>query len=211
MRDINIANVLYEFEDDAAASLQRSGLLRLGEDGALDQVEGAIAGPTDVVTLLDLNTVDHRTHYSCVFAVRNDMVLLVWKNHPDWQAGRLNGIGGRADDGETALECADREFYEETGLSAMDLQEFHILEDEQVIVHFFRTTISPHWYAPPTNDRGETLDWFSIHPTAIGCPWIDPSRSIDNLCWLIPMAFSDRFHVMGRSTALLRDDNGDPV
>ena len=43
-------------------------------------------------------------------------VALVRKNRPEWQAGNLNGIGGKMEVGETTNECMQREFKEETGL-----------------------------------------------------------------------------------------------
>lgn len=42
-------------------------------------------------------------------------VLLVHKNRPTWQAGKLNGIGGKIEAGETPLQAMEREFMEETG------------------------------------------------------------------------------------------------
>ena len=41
-------------------------------------------------------------------------VLLLRKNYPGWMAGRLNGIGGKIEGNETALECMIRESKEET-------------------------------------------------------------------------------------------------
>lgn len=42
-------------------------------------------------------------------------VALIRKTHPEWQAGRLNGIGGKVEFPETSEECMSREFSEETG------------------------------------------------------------------------------------------------
>lgn len=46
-------------------------------------------------------------------------LALIWKQRPDWQRGRLNGIGGRIENGETPLECMDREASEEAGLPGL--------------------------------------------------------------------------------------------
>lgn len=50
------------------------------------------------------------------FDERAEYVLLVHKLKPEWQRGRLNGIGGKIEPGETPLEAMDRECLEETGL-----------------------------------------------------------------------------------------------
>lgn len=43
-------------------------------------------------------------------------VALINKLRPDWQAGKLNGIGGHVDAGELPVQCMAREFFEETGV-----------------------------------------------------------------------------------------------
>lgn len=50
------------------------------------------------------------------FDTRFSNVLLIRKNRPDWQAGLLNGIGGKVEHGETDKEAMVREFVEETGV-----------------------------------------------------------------------------------------------
>lgn len=46
-----------------------------------------------------------------------ERVLLMEKRRPSWQAGRLNGIGGKVEGEETGVEAMVRECQEETGLS----------------------------------------------------------------------------------------------
>jgi 8-oxo-dGTP pyrophosphatase MutT (NUDIX family) len=41
-------------------------------------------------------------------------VLLICKTSPEWQAGRLNGLGGKIEPGETPLLAMERELREET-------------------------------------------------------------------------------------------------
>lgn len=41
-------------------------------------------------------------------------VILVKKSKPHWQKGKLNGIGGKVEDGESFEDAMKREFFEET-------------------------------------------------------------------------------------------------
>lgn len=43
-------------------------------------------------------------------------VVMIRKNRPEWQAGRLNGVGGHIEPGESARAAMVREFQEETGM-----------------------------------------------------------------------------------------------
>lgn len=46
----------------------------------------------------------------------NNSVVMVQKNRPDWQAGKLNFIGGKVEPGENPFDTMTREFFEETGV-----------------------------------------------------------------------------------------------
>lgn len=41
-------------------------------------------------------------------------VLLICKDRPSWQAGRLNGLGGKIEEGESPARAMERELREET-------------------------------------------------------------------------------------------------
>ena len=45
-----------------------------------------------------------------------NQVVLVRKERPEWQAGRINGVGGHVENGESFLAAMIREFGEETGV-----------------------------------------------------------------------------------------------
>lgn len=45
-----------------------------------------------------------------------DLVLLMKKERPAWQAGYLNGVGGKQEEKEIPREAMRREFLEETGI-----------------------------------------------------------------------------------------------
>ena len=59
--------------------------------------------------------------YVCGFAFDASLskVVLIEKISPAWQAGRLNGVGGKIESGETPLQAMNREFAEETGVTGL--------------------------------------------------------------------------------------------
>lgn len=60
---------------------------------------------------------DDRIFYVLGFAFTDDgRVLLIEKKRPEWQAGRLNGVGGRVETTESSCQAMVREFQEETGV-----------------------------------------------------------------------------------------------
>ncbi|GHV51258.1 hypothetical protein FACS1894168_3350 [Deltaproteobacteria bacterium] len=50
-----------------------------------------------------------------IFSADLRTVYLIRKKSPAWQAGLLNGAGGKREHGETFLSCMDREAQEEAG------------------------------------------------------------------------------------------------
>lgn len=57
--------------------------------------------------------------YVLGFAFSKDRkeLILIEKQKPAWQAGKLNGVGGKVEEGESAIFAMCREFKEETGVS----------------------------------------------------------------------------------------------
>lgn len=154
-----------------------------------------------------------KKRYACVFARWEENVVLVRKTHPDWQHGRLNGVGGECNEGEEPIAAAAREFTEETRIGAPDdLREFCVLEDSEVIVHFFVGSLPAQSdiasMLPSVNDKGEALELCEIayHD------FTDPDDVIDNLSWLIPMAFYDKYHIHASVQAYrrIRNDEDSP-
>lgn len=108
-------------------------------------------------------------------------VALVRKGKPEWQAGRLNGIGGKIEPGETALEAMRREFLEEAGLGG-EVEFWHhfatVRGDSWGSVSFFRAT------GPVDSVRTMEAEPIEVHRIA-DLPW---AECLPNLSWLIPLA-----------------------
>lgn len=131
------------------------------------------------------------TRYSVGFLFTPGLedVLLVKKDHPEWQRGLWNGIGGHFEPGETPLQCMAREFREETGLTAvLDWKLVCQLNtNRNSVVYFGATTapISTIYSVRVKNDVGELLGTHRIHNLIAA-----PQFNVSNLQWVIPMAMS---------------------
>ena len=129
--------------------------------------------------------------YVCSFLFSTDRrrVLLIRKNRPAWQAGKLNGVGGKIEPGETPHEAARREFREETGLDLPEKSFEHVLtlggpDDFGSGIawegYFFRA------FGAVEEARALTDEALEVHPTSAL-----PADTIPNLRWIIPLLLDD--------------------
>jgi 8-oxo-dGTP diphosphatase len=77
--------------------------------------------------------------YACgfLFSLDRQYVALINKERPDYQAGKINGIGGKVDVGETPHRAMVREFQEEAGVLIPEWQRLAKIERLDGTVHFF--------------------------------------------------------------------------
>ena len=96
-----------------------------------------------------------------------DRVALIRKNRPSWQAGKLNGIGGKVEPGESALQALEREFAEETGvtLAAHKWQQIAQAQDDERRIIYFRCFDDAMLRVTSRTD--EIVDVFSVLDPAI--------------------------------------------
>jgi 8-oxo-dGTP diphosphatase len=127
--------------------------------------------------------------YVLGFAINHDAVLLVRKNKPAWQKGKLNGIGGGIEDFDKfPVHAMVREFKEETGLDSKlkDWKNFCIMYGSDFEIHCFRNdNIKKFLYNHNVkNDIGELL-----YVGYISDFWqYDEDELISNVPWLIKMS-----------------------
>ena len=125
-------------------------------------------------------------HYVCGFLISPDRgrVLLIRKNRPAWQAGKLNGVGGKVEPGEAPRAAMAREFREEAGLDLPESAWSHVVmltgRDGDWAGHFFRA------FGGIDAAQAMTDEPLEIHP-------VDalPPDTIPNLRWIIPMLLDD--------------------
>lgn len=119
------------------------------------------------------------TEYCLGFLFTNSHVALIRKSKPAWQAGLLNGVGGKIEDGERPHEAMVREFQEETGAIIPDWNHIGNLYGTAFTVYCFNARVP----AP--------VILKSITPEPVG--WYPatllPNDVIPNLRWLVPLAF----------------------
>lgn len=127
--------------------------------------------------------------YVVGFLFNDDMnkVALIYKNRPDWQIGKLNGIGGHIEENELPYSAMVREFTEETGVKIDKWISFCQLSgiNEKYEVDFFYATSDRIFDVNSiTDEKVEIFDVDQLNNLPV----------IDNLKWLIPMCL-DRYHV----------------
>lgn len=114
------------------------------------------------------------------FAKNSSTVLLVKKARPDWQKGKLNGIGGHIEDGESPEQAMIREFREETGTEVRDWAKVTILSGNDWMAHVFRS-FGNVMEVQGTED--EPVGYFTINDVAN----MGMDKILHNLKWLIPL------------------------
>lgn len=110
-------------------------------------------------------------------------VLLIAKKRPSWQAGLLNGVGGKVGPGEPPICAMIREFEEETSLITTYtdwklLCKYNVREVDSV---YFYVAVGDI-----TSTKSVTDEFLQIVPVTDLYTY---GRMVDNLYWLIPMAY----------------------
>jgi len=133
------------------------------------------------------------TRYVVGFVTRNrNAVLLQRKAKPKWQEGRLNGPGGKIEEGETPEQAVAREIAEETTLTTKpeDWRHYATLRrggPDGWEVLFLHHETSHNLYAVNTRDEKEPLVVVLAGELAVQLP----EAMIQNLKWLVPLAFDN--------------------
>jgi 8-oxo-dGTP diphosphatase len=125
-------------------------------------------------------------HYTVGFCFSPSLeeVVLIRKAKPDWQKGKLNGVGGSFEEGEDMFQCMEREFKEETTIEQKGWQHFatgwYDCHQGSCAVHYLVSRFEARHHFIPRMPI-EQPDWYSIN-------LVHTHLIIPNLLWLIPMA-----------------------
>jgi len=116
-----------------------------------------------------------------LFSPSREHVLLIRKNRPAWQAGKLNGIGGHIEEGEIPLAAMMREFKEETGMSVKNWKHFCKLSGDGWQVEWYKS-FDKVVYRGHACDEGD-ISWFPVQAVVNG-----GGLPIPNMRWLLMLA-----------------------
>ena len=118
-------------------------------------------------------------------------VVLVKKNRPAWQVGKLNGIGGHVEYNENFLGCMVREFHEEAGVEEWEWRHFLTITTPIYRIAFFE---SPTLYKHFDNIKSNTDEEIGVYDLY----QLSRHDVIPNLTWSLPLAVynSDEYDVI---------------
>jgi len=102
-------------------------------------------------------------------------VALIEKRRPEWQKGRLNGVGGQMEKGESPPRAMVREFSEEAG-DEIHWRQFCLVKGDGYCVYYFVSKER----AEISSKTDEQVGWYPVNKL--------PANALPNLLWLIPMA-----------------------
>jgi 8-oxo-dGTP diphosphatase len=111
-------------------------------------------------------------------------VALIVKARPAWQKDKLNGLGGKIEEGETPLQAMTREFREEAGVSTTESEWnlFSVLEGPDFKVYVMRAQIDEARFSRLHSCTDETV---------VDMPLDNPAlvrHALSNVPWLIAAA-----------------------
>ncbi len=117
-------------------------------------------------------------------------VVLIRKQRPDWQKGKLNGVGGKVEENESPYDAMPREFREETGVETHGWQLFAVYNFGDLgtpgslgeIYFYF------YWLIGDVSKPKSVTDEQIVVMDVETLSWRDDA--IPNLRWLVQMARS---------------------
>lgn len=124
-----------------------------------------------------------------MFDWKMTQIALIRKLKPAWQKGKLNGIGGKIDQGERLVDAMVREFREETDYITSPESWAHFLklsgetderEPQPFTVDFFAVKGALECLGSPEEEQVEIIDLDTVLPLR--------ADMIENLPWAINLA-----------------------
>jgi 8-oxo-dGTP diphosphatase len=132
--------------------------------------------------------------------LRNNEVVLIKKDKPEWQKGLLNGVGGHVEETDASpLHAMRREWKEETGETRDEWEQFLEIQFANCVVFFYKAFDKETTATTFEREMVVFADVSSLDQIFMTCRfgsekfYIEP---LPNLRYLIPMAQSGDKGVM---------------
>lgn len=137
-----------------------------------------------------MNNINEWSEYVLGFLFSSDKksVVLIKKAKPQWQAGLLNGVGGKIELNETSVQAMVREFQEET--TSITAESLWINYADMVgpnwrVYCFYAIDSDLAVASAKTNTNEEVLK--------LDIDKIKDYQCVSNLSWLIPLALDENY------------------
>lgn len=119
-----------------------------------------------------------------LFNETGDEVALVRRNHPPSQDGKLNGVGGHVEDGETFDEAMRREALEEWGkpFGEVGWEHYEIVGGDDWQMYVYRAFDNIVYDVPSKDDTDQRINIYPADNT------LEHYGIMANMRWLIPKA-----------------------
>lgn len=119
-----------------------------------------------------------------VFSPDRSQVLLIQKARPEWQMGKLNGVGGHVEKGEMVREAMIRECQEESGILIENWIHVVQLFGSDFHIDFFYSTLLIMPITVKNPDATEPVAWYPVETLSV-------LKTLPNLQWLIPLCLDE--------------------
>ncbi len=116
-----------------------------------------------------------------IFDPKLQRVVLMEKQKPAWQKGKLNGVGGKVEEGEANITCMVRESREECGIHSDEGEWMQIAvlsgTDWRMSVYGL---VCSELKQVRGNEREGAVAWYDVDDI--------PAHALSNVPWLVQMA-----------------------
>ena len=120
-----------------------------------------------------------------VFSTNRKSVALIRKTKPEWQAGKLNGVGGHVEAGEQSITAMVREFREETGIVVPEDQwtRFATMVGKDYVCNCFKAFTDTVFSVKTCTE--EPVGVYAVDT-------LTNQTSIHNIAWLVHLALDEQ-------------------